>query len=137
MNPDQIDVTSLLRRAASALDNSYSPYSGQQVSAAVLAMDGVIHAGVNVENCSYGATLCAERVAIGSAIAAGARAIHAILVLTRHREPWSPCGLCRQMIAELAVPGAIIYMANLGGVRRRATIEALLPDRPPREWARL
>jgi cytidine deaminase len=96
------ELAELLARARSALANAYAPYSDFQVAAAVLDDTGRVHVGVNVENASYGLTNCAERVAIGAAIAAGAKRIRAVGVTARRLHPISPCGACRQVIREFA-----------------------------------
>jgi cytidine deaminase len=93
---------------------AYAPYSGYRVGAAVLAPDGAIYGGCNVENASYGVALCAERSAIAHLVAAGGGRIAAIAVVTAGPEPGRPCGICRQTLSEfadddlpigLAVPG--------------------------------
>jgi cytidine deaminase len=81
-------------------DFAHAPYSKFHVGAALLAADGRIFTGCNVENLSFGLTMCAERVAIGSAIAAGAKEFLALVVVADTREPISPCGACRQVMAE-------------------------------------
>ena len=85
-------------RAASRL--AHCPYSRFPVGAAVLSGDGAIAAGCNVENASYGLTVCAERNAVSRAVAEGARSIDAVVVYTPTAEPVTPCGACRQVIAE-------------------------------------
>ena len=90
----------LVAAAWSARDFAHAPYSKFHVGAALLAADGRIFTGCNVENLSFGLTICAERVAIGSAIAAGAREFLALAVVADTREPISPCGACRQVMAE-------------------------------------
>lgn len=90
----------LLQVAWDTRDRAYAPYSNFPVGAAVLTDDGRIFGGCNVENVSYGLTMCAERVAIGAAIAAGAKDFQAIVVVADTKEPISPCGACRQVMAE-------------------------------------
>ncbi len=98
----------LLASAWRVRDHAYAPYSEFAVGAALLADDGRIFSGCNVENLSYGLTICAERVALASAIAAGARNFTAIAVVADTNVPISPCGACRQVMAEFHVPRVIL-----------------------------
>lgn len=116
----------LLMRAREARDAAYAPYSSYKVGAAILAESGVIYTGCNIENASYGATLCAERVAAAKAVAAGERRFKALAVVADSPEPPAPCGLCRQFLAEFS-RDMLVVMANLSGERRSATLDALLP----------
>lgn len=95
-----IDWQALAAAARNASRHAYCPYSGFAVGAAVLTGEGRVFAGCNVENASFGLTLCAERNAIAQAVAAGARAIVAVAVYTPTSAPTAPCGACRQVIAE-------------------------------------
>ena len=90
----------LITAAASAWENAYAPYSHFQVGAAVLTASGEIYRGCNVENGSFGGTVCAERNAIGAAIVGGAKEIVAVAVYTDTDVPTPPCGICRQVMAE-------------------------------------
>ncbi|MBM3863117.1 MAG: cytidine deaminase [Verrucomicrobia bacterium] len=98
----------LVQAAWNARQNAYAPYSSFAVGAALLAADGRIFTGCNVENLSYGLTCCAERVAVGSAIAAGAREFVAMAVVADTQTPISPCGACRQVMTEFSVPTVIL-----------------------------
>ena len=120
-----MDDEALVELAKKARAHAYAPYSGFAVGAAVLAADGRVFVGCNIENASYGLTNCAERTAIFSAVAAGAREIRALAVAADGALPCSPCGACRQVIAEFAVER--IILANLKGSRRVVTKEELLP----------
>lgn len=120
-----MDDEALVELAKKARVHAYAPYSGFAVGAAVLAADGRVFVGCNIENASYGLTNCAERTAIFSAVAAGARELRALAVVADGALPCSPCGACRQVIAEFAVER--IILANLKGSRRVVTKEELLP----------
>ena len=93
-------TTELISAAWAAREQAYAPYSNFQVGSAVLTKCGEIFTGCNVENLSYGLTICAERVAIGTMIAAGKRDISRIVVVADTDQPVSPCGACRQVMAE-------------------------------------
>lgn len=121
-----IDVQALAAAAVAAREQAYAPYSQFAVGAAVLADDGKVFAGCNIENASYPATVCAERTALFSAYAAGARQIAALAVVADTPGPVSPCGVCRQVIFELA-PEALVVLANLRGDVLETTPSALLP----------
>ncbi len=94
------DFSALISAAWEVRDRAYAPYSTFHVGAALLGDDGVIYRGCNVENLSFGLTICAERNAVCAAIAAGCRRFHALVVVADTREPVSPCGSCRQVMAE-------------------------------------
>jgi cytidine deaminase len=121
----------LIRTAAEARSRAYAPYSNFRVGAALLARSGKVYTGCNIESVSYTPTMCAERVAIGSAIAAGEPpgSFVVIAVVGDDPEPSTPCGVCRQILAELA-PGAQVIMAaapEKGSGRLAMTVEELLP----------
>lgn len=120
MKPD------LVRRAREAQQNAYSPYSGFRVGAALEAADGRVFAGCNVESASYGLTICAERMAIGAAVEAGAREFRCVVVATDAEPPASPCGACRQLLAEFGLEVEVIAVGPKG--ERRWTLRELLPD---------
>ena len=115
----------LLNAALSARERAYAPYSKFLVGASVLAKSGKIYTGCNIENASYGLTVCAERNALFSAVGAGEREFTALCVVGDTEEPISPCGACRQVMAEFKVPR--IILANLKGDVKEYTLEELLP----------
>ncbi|HUK58879.1 MAG TPA: cytidine deaminase [Stellaceae bacterium] len=117
----------LIAAARAARENAYAPYSHVKIGAAILAEDGRIHAGANVENASYPEGLCAEAAAIAAMVAAGARRILAIAVVSEGAQPAPPCGGCRQRIAEFAAPDTPIELATISGATRRVTLGELLP----------
>ena len=120
------DDDQLLELAATARARAYAPYSGFQVGAAVLSGSGAVYLGCNVENSAYPAGICAERGALAAAIAAGERQFVRMVVLAASDRPVPPCGMCRQVLAEVA-PRVRLLLANLAGVREETTPEALLP----------
>jgi cytidine deaminase len=119
----------LLAAAAAARKHAHAPYSNYQVGAALLAEDGSVITGCNVENASYGLTICAERVAIGAAIAAGTRKFRAIAIVADGGPEPFPCGACRQVLAEFCQSDTPVYIAGSGytGDHESTTLGALLP----------
>ncbi|MFP4436058.1 MAG: cytidine deaminase [Chloroflexaceae bacterium] len=120
------DYPALIAAARSARERAYVPYSQFAVGAAVLTASGKIFPGCNIENAAYPVTLCAERVALFSAYAAGEREIVAIAVITPTDDVASPCGACRQVMLELA-PRSSVLLLNLQDARRDTTPQELLP----------
>lgn len=116
----------MLSAARAASLRAYCPYSRFSVGAAILTEDDQIYSGCNVENASFGLTICAERNAIFQAIAAGARAIRAVVVYTPTQSPTAPCGACRQVINEFG-PLAVIRSCCESHSRLDGTTESLLP----------
>ncbi len=119
-----MDWDSLVTAAWQAREAAYAPYSDFAVGAALLGADGRIFLGCNVENISYGLTNCAERVAVGAAVAAGVRSFQAVAVVADTSIPISPCGACRQVLAEFGVPR--VMLANRTE-RVEFTLDVLLP----------
>ncbi|RYD47924.1 MAG: cytidine deaminase [Verrucomicrobiaceae bacterium] len=115
----------LVLAAWQAREMAHAPYSGFAVGAALLAEGGRVFTGCNVENLSYGLTICAERVAMGTAITAGERRFLKLVVVADTSVPISPCGACRQVMAEFGVPVAVL-------VNRKERIQFSMEDLLPR-----
>ncbi|CAN5399388.1 cytidine deaminase [soil metagenome] len=118
-------ATELVQQALDARQKAYAPYSEYLVGAALLMADGRVIHGCNVENASYGATICAERVALTAAVAQGQREFVAIAVATKNGA--APCGICRQVMAELG-PNMLVYITDEEGKFRTTSVAELLPD---------
>jgi cytidine deaminase len=121
----QYDIAELLKAAEGARKMAYAPYSRFAVGAALLTADGTIYTGCNVENASYGLGICAERNAIAHAVACGAKQFTAVAVVTDNGV--TPCGACRQVLAEFA-PRMTVIVADKDGNRRVYSLAELLPD---------
>ena len=121
------NIESLLQLARSAQKNSHSPYSHVQVGSAVLLENGKIFSGTNIENASFGGTVCAERVAIWKAISEmGSQKIAEISVVSP--SGWPPCGLCRQVLSEFATPGTLIHVGDETQHLKTYLFSELMPD---------
>lgn len=108
---------------------SHAPYSNAFIGAAVLMKDGSFWGGCNIENASYGGTVCAERVAIWKAVSEGAQGpIAEILVVSSKPEAWPPCGFCRQVMAEFAEPQTLVHVSNPQGQIKTFKFADLLPE---------
>lgn len=118
--------TKLRERATAAMEQAYAPYSRFRVGAALLASNGTVVEGCNVENASYPAGSCAERVAVGAAVARGLREFEALVIVTDAQEPTPPCGICRQVLMEFA-PTLPVLSVTRGGAEARWTMSELLP----------
>ncbi len=127
----EVRTTRLLEAARAAMRQAYAPYSRFRVGAALLCDDGTdegtIVVGCNVENASYPASLCAERVAVGAAVARGLTRFRAIAVATEAERPTPPCGMCRQVLVEFAA-GLDVLSVTGDGAEARWTLDALLPS---------
>lgn len=117
----------LLESAGRARKKAYAPYSHFSVGAALLTEEGEIYDGCNVENLSYGLTICAERVAVFSAIAAGSRNFTGLSLVADTPEPITPCGACRQVLFEFS-PDLWVISTNLAGQQKMFRLRELLPD---------
>jgi cytidine deaminase len=120
-------VRSLLALAREAATRAYCPYSGFAVGAALRVPGGGVYVGANVENASYGLTLCAERAAVAAAVGAGHRAVELLVLYTPTPEPVSPCGACRQVLAEFGEGARVLSFCD-GPDSREWTLPELLPD---------
>lgn len=122
-----IDWDALILAARSVRGHAYAPYSGYRVGAAILAADGHVYTGVNVENVSFGLTVCAERTALGSMMTAGCQEIVAIAISTA--DGGSPCGMCRQSLAEFApdLESVLVLCVGDDGQRLEMSLAELLP----------
>ncbi len=131
-----MDKIELIERALAARDKSYSPYSGYRVGAALLCADGSVFTGANIENASYGATVCAERCAVFAAVMAGSTDIVSIAVCGGRYDETDvlsgyayPCGICRQVLREFADPSSFtVIVARSTDDYREYTLEELLPE---------
>lgn len=117
----------LFEIALAARANAYAPYSRFKVGAAIRCPDGSVYGGCNVENVAYPEGTCAEAGAIAAMVAAGQIRIAEILVVADSATPITPCGGCRQKLAEFAGPEIPVILADLSGERTRTTVGALLP----------
>ena len=123
----EIDWAGLRAAATEAMRHAYAPYSDFPVGAAALVDDGRVVVGCNVENASYGATICAERTAIVRAVAEGRRTPEAIALVVDTPTPCPPCGMCRQVMAEFGAPELPVRSRNLKGDEARYSLQELLP----------
>jgi cytidine deaminase len=123
---DDRTVTVLRERAFAAMERAYAPYSNFRVGAALLASDGSITEGCNVENAAFPAGICAERGALAGAVARGNRSFDTVLIATEAEEPTPPCGICRQALVEFA-PRLLVVSVTRTGRESRWTLDELLP----------
>ena len=119
-------IPQLRENAITASKNAYSPYYKVLVGSAVLTQNEEIYSGCNIENSSYGATVCAERVAIFKAISEKKVNIAALYVYTD--EGWPPCGMCRQVLSEFASNETLIIIGNKNGEEKISTLKELFPN---------
>ena len=122
----RLPLTPMAAAARSARERAHAPYSKFKVGAAVLA-DGAIHAGCNVENASFGLTICAERNAVAAAVLAGATQLDAVVVVSGTTPPTPPCGACLQVLAEFGAAGLPVILMGGRGALQETTLGALLP----------
>jgi cytidine deaminase len=122
------DPNALIQAATQARERAYAPYSRFRVGAALRTTDGAIYTGCNIENGSYGATVCAERVAVFKAVSAGVREFEALAIVCGAEELARPCGICRQVLAEFS-PSMQVICANAKGEYDECGLDELLPHR--------
>lgn len=120
-------TSKMITEAHNALVNAYAPYSKFTVAACICTDKGTLYTGVNVENGSYGLTLCAEACALCLMVSAGEQHIKSMVVLAGNNLLCSPCGACRQRIHEFSTPETVIHLCNKDSIFHSMTIEELLP----------
>ncbi len=120
-----MDNKELRIAAQNASKKAYSPYSNAKIGSAVRTSSGEIYSGCNIENSSYGGTICAERVAIFKAASEGHRQLSAVYVYSK--DGWPPCGLCRQVITEFATKDTIIIIGNEVGDEKEISFDKIFP----------
>ena len=118
---------SLMETARAVRENAYAPYSRFKVGAAIRAASGTVYAGVNVENVAYPEGTCAEAGAIAAMVAAGETVIAEVAVIADSPIPVSPCGGCRQKLAEFGAPDVVVTLGTTDGLTQRTTLAELLP----------
>jgi cytidine deaminase len=124
---DSESINELIEAAKQVRQNAYASYSCFQVGAALLGSDGRIYTGCNVENASYGLSVCAERVAVFKAVSEGITSFQALVLVADQENLVSPCGACRQVLAEFSLEMPV-FMVNLKGKTVQTSVEKLLPD---------
>jgi cytidine deaminase len=122
-----MELEALVAAARTARENAYAPYSNFRVGAAVMGASGRIYVGCNVENATYGATICAERAAICSMVASGETRLTAVAVFTDASPPASPCGICRQVLVEFAEDAPVVVASP--EAQSVLSLAVLLPER--------
>lgn len=120
-------IAKMISTAHQALKHSYAPYSKFTVASCLQTDKGNLYTGINVENSSYGLSLCAETSAIAAMVSAGERNIKSMVVLAGSNELCTPCGACRQRINEFSTPDTMIHLCNKDSILRSMTINELLP----------
>jgi len=123
-----LSAREMVDMALRAQQHAYVPYSGFHVGAAVLADNGKVYTGCNIENASFGATICAERTAIAKAVSDGARRILAVAVSSDSEGPTQPCGICRQVMSEFCSEDMPLYLSNRNGEYAEYAFRELLPN---------
>jgi len=122
-----MDKLQLMEESKIAREKAYVPYSKFKVGAALLSKEGKVYHGCNIENAGYSMTNCAERTAMFKAVSEGVREFQSLAVVADTEGPVSPCGACRQVIAEFCEPNMPVYLINLKGDVQETTVAQLLP----------
>lgn len=125
MNPGSKTIDELVKKAQEARAHSYSPYSRFKVGAAIRTKSGKVYRGCNIENCSYGLTVCAERAAVYNAVSDGETDFESLAVFTEAKDLTPPCGACRQVLSEFS-KDLVIILAN-PGKQKELKLSELLP----------
>lgn len=125
MNPGSKTIDELVKKAQEARAHSYSPYSRFKVGAAIRTKSGKVYRGCNIENCSYGLTVCAERAAVYNAVSDGETDFESLAVFTEAKDLTPPCGACRQVLSEFS-RDLVIILAN-PGKQKELKLSELLP----------
>lgn len=120
-------IPNMISQAHKALNHAYAPYSKFTVAACICTDKGTLYTGVNVENASYGLTLCAEAAAIAAMVSAGEQCIKDIVILAGTNQFCPPCGACRQRINEFSTPETLIHLCDNQAILRSVTMNELLP----------
>jgi len=121
------NITKSFKLALGAQAKAYCPYSRYSVGAAVVSHKGKVFVGCNVENASFGGTVCAERVAVFKAVSEGHVCLKDVVVITNEKKPAPPCALCLQVLAEFCGPDTKVWLANKKGIAKVFTFNELLP----------
>ncbi len=121
-----MDNKTLIEKAKQAMTNAYAPYSHFQVGAALLAKDGRVFTGCNVENATYGATICAERTAVTKAVSEGVQEFEKIAIVASSGDYAAPCGICRQILFEFMPEGEVVLWSDTAG-EKAFSVSDLLP----------
>ena len=126
MKINEEEKKTLIQTSLKARENAYTPYSHYKVGAALKTKSGKIYTGCNIENASYGLTICAERTAMFKAVSEGDRDFETIVIATR--DGGSPCGACRQVMAEFSLEMQVILVNQEGGIIGEFSVAELLPE---------
>ncbi|MGB2740439.1 MAG: cytidine deaminase [Cognaticolwellia sp.] len=122
------EISALVEAAKDGFTKAYAPYSNFHVGAAALTANGNIVKGCNVENASYGLTVCAERNCLAQGVISGEQEFSAIVIYTNQEKLTPPCGACRQVIVEFLAPEALVMAVNHNNDKKQWTVNELLPD---------
>lgn len=128
MKIEEDKLLTLVNAAKEGFENAYAPYSNFHVGAAALTANGKVVKGCNVENASYGLTVCAERNCLAQGVISGEKSFSAIVIYTNQEKLTPPCGACRQVIVEFLAPDALVMAVNHNNDKKQWTVNELLPD---------